>query len=142
MGSRLFLLCRRLRKGSRFLRGARVYRRAATAAFAPTISVSRGSRLSGRCGTFGLPARVQHAVAFGTHAAEPSVPVFFATLTRRTWSQSIGKHAGSRALFAIASQSSNSWSPFANVRGNVGCKDPAFGGPQLEFKETKIWIYP
>src|SRR2546429_7309483 len=34
MGSRLFLLCRRLRKGSRFLRGARVYRRAAAAAFA------------------------------------------------------------------------------------------------------------
>src|SRR5882724_4733188 len=32
--------------------------------------------------------------------------------------------------------------PFANVRGNAGCKVPALGGPQLEFKETKIWIYP
>src|SRR5882672_2130011 len=32
--------------------------------------------------------------------------------------------------------------PFANVRWNAGCKVPALGGPQLEFKETKIWIYP
>src|SRR6266446_4266870 len=32
--------------------------------------------------------------------------------------------------------------PFANVPGNAGCKVPALGGPQLEFKETKIWIYP
>src|SRR6266446_2753572 len=32
--------------------------------------------------------------------------------------------------------------PFANVRGNAGCQVPAFGGPQLEFKETKNWIYP
>src|SRR5882762_4590610 len=32
--------------------------------------------------------------------------------------------------------------PFANVPGNAGCKVPPLGGPQLEFKETKIWIYP
>src|SRR5882762_10004268 len=138
MGSRLFLLCRRLRKGSRFLRGARVYRRAAAAAFAAGLSVSRGPRLSGRCGTSGLPVGVQHAIAFGTHAAEPAVSVFFAPLRRRVSSYGTATHARFLRLLRRAATRS----PFANVRGNAGCKVPALGGPQLEFKETKIWIYP
>src|SRR5213078_1814391 len=82
MGSRFFLLRRRLRKGSRFLRSPRVYCRAATAAFAAAVSLSQGSRLSGRRGTSGLPVGVQHAITLGTHAAEPALPVFFAALKR------------------------------------------------------------
>src|SRR6266851_5122259 len=80
MGSRLFLLRRWLRKGSRFLRGARLYRRAAPAPFSAAISVSRGKGLSRRPGTFGLPIGVQHEGEIGAHAAESALPIFFAAL--------------------------------------------------------------
>src|SRR5467141_3242515 len=131
MGSRLFLLRRRLRKGSRFLRGARVYRRAATAAFAAAVSVSRGQGLSGRCGTSRLPVGVQHAAAFATYAAEPALPLFFAALRRGTQSQSTGTHARSPALFAITHRAAPH-SSHLQVCGNARCKVPAFGGPHSE----------
>src|SRR3989442_5514894 len=82
MDSRLFLLRRRLREGSRLLRGARLYRGAAPTAFPAAVSVSRarGSGLSRRCGTLGLPTGVQHAGAFGAHAAKPALPILFPEL--------------------------------------------------------------
>src|SRR6266403_3848186 len=136
MGSRLFLLCRRLRKGSRFLRGARVYRRAAAAAFAAGLSVSRGPRLSGQCGTSGLPVGVQHAIAFGTHAAEPAVSVFFAPLRRRVSSYGTVTHARFlRLLRRAATRSPICKCPQerrlqgASLRGvhNWNLKKPKFG---------------
>src|SRR5229473_5574307 len=84
MDSRLFLLRRWLRKGSRFLRGARLYRRAAPAALPAAISVSRGERISRRYGTSGLPTGVQHTGAIGTHATEPALPLCFTALRRWT----------------------------------------------------------
>src|SRR5260370_15912862 len=78
MVSRLFFLRGRLRKGSLFLRGARVYRRAATAAFPVSISISRGKGLSSRRGSSQLPPGVQHASAFRAHASEFALPVFLA----------------------------------------------------------------
>src|SRR5260370_675954 len=80
MDSRLFFLRGRLRKGSRFLRGARVYRRAAPAAFPVAISISRGKGLSSRRGSSELPAGVQHASAFRAPASEFALPVLLAAL--------------------------------------------------------------
>jgi len=104
MGSRLFLLCRRLRKDLDFYAAHAFYRRAAAAAFAAGLSVSRGPRLSGRCGTSGLPVGVQHADrvrnacrrACGISILRPTEAARF-----------VLRHRHSRALFAIASQSSN-----------------------------------
>src|SRR5260370_14543941 len=80
MDWRLCFVRGRFRKGSRFRRGARVYRRAATAAFPVAISISRGKGLSSRRGSSELPAGLQHATAFRAHASEFALPVFLAAL--------------------------------------------------------------
>src|SRR2546425_5314424 len=89
MGARLFLLRRRLGEVSRLLRGARLYRGPAPRAFPAAVSVPGGAELSRRCGTFGLPTGVQHAGAFGAHAAKPALPILFPELRHCSSSQKL-----------------------------------------------------
>src|SRR4029077_3474937 len=112
MGARLFLLCERLRKGSRLLCRSRFQCRAAAASFTTALSVSSGQGISGRWAASRLPARIQHAPTFGPPASELELSLSASEVRRVHFSESQSHctscHDLSCALFAIASHKINS----------------------------------